>query len=101
MLSREARHVPAEDDEERGRNTSSLDAAVGEFAEALLGADIAEDDTVEELALECFWKCQLCRVKMRVSRHTLLRAGAHPVPHVQNYAGEEAHAELHENSGEQ
>ena len=54
VLSRVARHIPAEDDEECGRNTSSLDTAVDEFAEALLGAKIAENDTVEELALESF-----------------------------------------------
>jgi hypothetical protein len=54
VLSGVARHVPAEDNEECGRDAAGLDAAVDEFAEALLGAEVAEDDTVEELALESF-----------------------------------------------
>jgi hypothetical protein len=54
VLSGEARHVPAKNDEECGCDTASLDAAVDEFAEVLLGTEVAEDDTVEELALEGF-----------------------------------------------
>jgi hypothetical protein len=34
-------------------------------------------------------------------KRTLLGAGPHPVPNKENGAGEEAHAEFHENGGEQ
>jgi hypothetical protein len=54
VLAGVARHVPAKDDEECGRDTSGLDTAVDEFAEALLGAEIAENDTVDKLAFEGF-----------------------------------------------
>lgn len=54
VLAGVARHVPAEEDEECGRDAAGLYAAVDEFAEAFLGAEVAEDDTVEELALEGF-----------------------------------------------
>jgi len=54
VLAGVARDVPAEEDEECGRDAAGLYAAVDEFAEAFLGAEVAEDDTVEELTLEGF-----------------------------------------------
>jgi hypothetical protein len=54
VLSWEARYVPAERDKECGRYSSSLDVAVYEIAEALLGSNVTEDDAIEELALESF-----------------------------------------------
>ena len=42
-----------------------------------------------------------CCEQVQRSIHTLLRASAHPVPQEQNHAGKEAHAELHEDSGEE
>jgi hypothetical protein len=54
MLAGEARQVPADDDEECGSDSAGLDTVVYEFAEALLGSNIAKNDAVEKLALEGF-----------------------------------------------
>jgi hypothetical protein len=54
VLSGVARHIPAEDDEESGGKSASLDTVVDKVAESPLGAEVAEDDTVKELALKGF-----------------------------------------------
>jgi hypothetical protein len=55
VLAGVAGDVPAEDDEGGEDGAADLGVAVDEVAELLFGADVAEDDAVEELALEGFY----------------------------------------------
>jgi hypothetical protein len=55
VLAGVAGDVPAEDDEGGEDGAADLGVAVNEVAELLFGADVAEDDAVEELALEGFY----------------------------------------------
>lgn len=55
VLARVAGDVPADDDEGGEDRAADFRVAVYEVAEFLLGADVAEDNAVDELAFEGFW----------------------------------------------
>ena len=75
VLTREAGNVPANDDERCQNCSTNPRVAVDEIAEALLGANVAEHDTVEELAFEGFW-AQISMVKIsKTQRSTYLSRG--------------------------
>jgi hypothetical protein len=101
VLAREARNVPADDNQCGKNGSASSGVAVDKITEALLGSNIAEHNAVEELALEGFCDSQHGGSFRGQHRPTLLRACSHPVPPEQDSAGEQAHAELHEDGREQ
>ena len=80
VLAREARDVPADDNQCGENGSASSGVTVNKVTEALFGSNIAQHNAVEELALESFCDCQHGGSIMGQNRLTFLRACPHPVP---------------------